>query len=222
MTSFPLTFTRGRFFVGLEGQLWLLGTGSLTSFGKVKSLHFCKETFRLSSKYLGLTAESLSQQLGIECAGLLGADILNQFDHVLDTPGGKIIVSSHELPLFGQCLRIDDFMGIPIVTSLINSREYRMLFDTGTELSYLADESITRFPSTGAVSDFYPGYGPFQTNTHSVPLQLGSLTCVSRFGFAPKILGSLLEMKQVQGILGNQLLLDRVLAYYPRRGMLCV
>ncbi len=221
MISFPLSVSTGRLFVELEGLLWLFASGTVTSFGKVKSLTICGEQFRLSPDYLGLTVETFSRQIGVECAGLLGADILGRLDHILDVPGGKIIVSAGELPLFGERHHVEDFMGMPIVIASIDGRECRMLFDTGAQISYLPEELLARFPSMGGVTDVYPGYGPFQTNTHGVPVTLGKLTCVIRFGCLPGVLGSILEMGQTQGILGNQLSLDRVMGYFPRRGALC-
>ena len=44
--------------------------------------------------------------------------------------------------------------------------ERRMFFDTGAQISYLQDDVLDTFPSAGPVTDFYPGVGQFQTETH--------------------------------------------------------
>jgi len=58
-------------FVELNGAFWLLDTGAPTSFGTSSTLSLAGEKFRLDNNYLGLTAITLSQFVGVECVGLL-------------------------------------------------------------------------------------------------------------------------------------------------------
>lgn len=222
MITLPLMFNHGHLFVKLEGNLWLYDTGAPTSFGATDSLSFAGEQFGLPSSYFGLTAATLSQYVGVECSGLLGADVLSRFDHILDTAGGKLNVSTAELSHDGQSVRLDEFMGIPIVTASVGGSDYRMFFDTGAQISYFQDDSLTRFPSAGSVTDFYPGVGQFQTDTHQVPVSLGGVAFVLRCGGLPGLLGATLMMAGTQGIVGNQVLNDRIAGFFPRRNLLCL
>jgi len=220
MTTLPLIFSHGHLFVELSGHLWLFDTGAPTSFGSNEKLMLGNEELTVSSGYFGLTASTLSQYVGIECAGLLGADVLGRFDHILDIANGKLTVSTDELSLDGQCLRIDEFMGIPIVTASIQGNDYQMFFDTGAQISYFQDDSLADFPAAGSVTDFYPGAGQFQTETFDVPVLMGDLSFSLRCGSLPGLLGATLMMADTQGIIGNQVLKDRVVGFFPRRGML--
>lgn len=222
MITLPLIIKHGHLFVEIEGHLWLFDTGAPTSFGSVERLQIADEGFSFSSSYFGLTALTLSQYVGVECSGLLGADILNRFDHIVDTKGAKLTVSTAELSHDGQRVHLDEFMGIPIVTASVGGSEYRMFFDTGAQISYFQEDSLADFPPAGSVTDFYPGVGQFQTDTHEVPIFLGEISFLLRCGCLPGLLGATLMMADTQGIIGNQVLIDRVAGFFPRRGILCL
>lgn len=217
MNTLPLQVRDGHLFVELGGELWLLDTGAPTSFGTSRSLSIAGEQLSLGTSYLGLNAATLSQFVAVKCAGLLGADVLGRFDHIFDTAGGRLTVSTAELSHSGQRVRLDEFMGIPIVTARVAASDYRMFFDTGAQISYFQDDSLSTFPSAGSVSDFYPGVGPFQTDTHEVPVSLGGVAFNLRCGKLPELLGMTLMMADTQGIVGNAVLTNRTVGYFPRR-----
>ncbi len=222
MTTLPLIFNHSHLFVELEGHLWLFDTGAPTSFGAADRLLMGNQQFNLSSSYFGLTASTLSQYVGVECSGLLGADILNRFDHILDIKAARLTISMIELSHDGPRVHMDEFMGIPIVTASVGGNEYRMFFDTGAQISYFQEDSLADFPPAGSVTDFYPGVGQFQTDTHEVPMSLGEISFLLRCGCLPDSLGATLMMADTQGIIGNQVLNDRVAGFFPRRGILCL
>lgn len=217
MSTLPLQLRDGHLFVELGGDLWLLDTGAPASFGASSSLTIAGEQFSLDTSYLGLTAETLSQFVGLPCVGLLGADVLGRFDHIFDTTGGRLTVSTAKLPHGGQTIRLDDFMGIPIVAARVGDRDYRMFFDTGAQISYFQGDSLTEYPSAGSVTDFYPGVGQFQTDTYNVPVSLGGVAFTLRCGALPGLLGMTLMMARTEGIVGNAILSNRRVGYFPRR-----
>ena len=218
MKDYPLTFSNGHLFVELEGGLWVYDTGAPTSFGETQELPFGGKTFPVAQNFLGLTAAELSGYIDIECAGLLGADVINGFDHILDLPRETLTVSTDELQVDGTLVPITDFvMGIPIVTARIADSDYRMFFDTGAQFSFFQDDSISDFPEAGQVTDFYPGAGPFETDTHRVDLCLQDLSFTLRCGTLPGLLGQTLMVADSQGIVGNETMQGRVTGYFPRR-----
>ncbi len=109
---------------------------------------------------------------------------------------------------------------VPIVTARVGSTDYRMFFDTGAQISYFQDDSIADFPAAGSLTDFYPGIGQFQTDTHEVPVSLEGVQFTLLCGTLPGQLGMGLMMADTQGIVGNAILRDRVVAYFPRRRVL--
>ena len=174
----------------------------------------------VSNNYLGLTADTLSQFIGVTCAGLLGQDILGQFDHIIDIVGGTLTISTAELTHSGKAVRLDEFMSVPVVNVSIEDTDYRMFFDTGAQISYFEDESIMSYPSAGGITDFYPGIGQFHTETYTVAAILGGENFALRCGRLPALFAMTLTMASVQGIVGNSIFEGRIVGYFPRRQML--
>lgn len=222
MKTLPLSLTHGHLFVELDGGLWLFDTGAPTSFGTTASLNFAASQFSLQREYMGLNATTLSEYIGMECSGLLGADILGRFDHLIDTAKGSLTVSDSELSHDGHAVHVDEFMGIPIVTAFVAGTGYRMFFDTGAQVSYFQDESLAGYEPAGSMTDFYPGVGQFQTDTHDVPFSIGEISTVLRCGSLPSLLGATLMMAGTHGIIGNQILEGRVVGFFPKRGLFCL
>ena len=224
MHTLPLQLRDGHLFIDLGGdlggQLWLLDTGAPTSFGASRSLAIAGERFELDADYLGLTPEALSGFIGVPVVGLLGADVLGRFDHIFDTAAGKLTLSTAELSHTGQQVRLDEVMGIPIVTAQIGGRAYRMFFDTGAQISYLQSDALKTFPAAGSVTDFYPGVGEFETDTHDVQVSLEGVPFTLRCGTLPGLLGMSLAMAGTEGIVGNAILSERIVGYFPRRGVM--
>ncbi len=217
MQSLKLIQNHGHLFVALAADQFLLDTGAPNSFGKVSSVELEGTRFSLPQSYMGLTAAVLSTYLGFETAGILGGDILNEFDLLIDVPQGQVSFSKAPLECAGEELNLEDFMGIPILKATIGSESSRMFFDTGAQISYFQGESLTSFPGEGAVTDFFPGMGPFSTDTFRVPIQLGSTRHDLRCGQLPGLLAMTLMMANTEGIIGNEVLRDRIVGYFPRR-----
>lgn len=217
MNRLPLQLQNNHVFITLDDALWLLDTGAPTSFGSMRRLTLAGEHFDINSNYLTLTAEDLSRFIDVPCKGLLGADVLSRFDHIFDIVAGNLTISTTELVHNGQELHIDEFMGIPIVTAHVEDSDYRMFFDTGAQISYFQHDSLIQFPPAGELTDFYPGIGRFQTDTYQVPMSLGNVSFTLRCGLLPSLLGATLMLPSVKGIIGNSILHDRIVGYFPRR-----
>ncbi len=218
----PLRLLSGHLFIEIDGGLWLLDTGAPSSFGAPGKVALAGEQSDVASSYLGLDAATLTGFVGIECAGLVGADLLNRFDLLIDVPGGVVTLSTGELPHGGARLEMREFMGIPLVSARIGGTDHPMVLDTGAQISYFQDDSVASYPDAGAMTDFFPGFGEFQTDTHLVEFTVGGLPFTLRCGRLPGLLGVTLMMTGARGIIGNAVFTDRVVGYFPRRGALCL
>jgi hypothetical protein len=220
MSTYPLQEINGHLFIEVDGHLWLLDTGAPLSFGSTPDFYFEGEQFELESTYLGLTPETLSGFIGVKTTGLLGADVLNSFDIIFNGPAKSIVFSLSPLDHEGQVVKLDEFMGIPILSATINGNEYRMFFDTGAQISYFQDDALKTFPPAGQMTDYYPGFGQFQTDTHNVEFLIGGSSFFLRCGSLPDLLGMTLMMADTEGIIGNQILQNLIVGYFPRRNEL--
>lgn len=220
MSTLPLHFQAGHLYFEIEGEWWLVDTGAPTGFGTRSTVSIAGRQFRLADNYLGLDAESLAGHVGVECAGLLGADVLGDFDILFNEPGHVATLSRGSLELPGTAVPLELFMGIPIVTAEIAGQPCRMFLDTGAQLSYWQDPALATFPSAGAVEDFYPMVGKFKTESYYIDQSLAGEAMTLRCGRLPDPLGLTLMMAGTRGILGNELLMGRKACYRPRSGVL--
>jgi hypothetical protein len=217
---FELKFLERHLYLSLGDQLWLFDTGAPQSFGEGEKLSIMGKEFPLASSFMGLDANKVSEHAGVEMQGLLGADIINHFDYRIDVQNEYIEISEDEIEMGEPSLQIKEFMAIPILTAEIGGAEYSMFFDSGAQYSYFQEDELSSFPPLGKVADFYPGVGPFETDTFSVPMNISSVDISTQCGKLPDLLAMTLSMADTSGIIGNELLIDRVVTYSPRRNVL--
>jgi hypothetical protein len=220
MQTYPLVLEDGHLFVNLAEATLLFDTGAPTSFGRVSPPILEGQRFNLPSSYMGLTAELLSNYVGRKADGILGSDILNQFDILIDVPQSRVSLSNTELACDGEALPLEFCMNVPILAAEVDGNPVKMFFDTGAQISYLQDDSLSSFQSEGGIVDFYPGLGQFSTETFRTPVQLGRTGYELRCGQLPSLLGMTLMLAGTSGIVGNEILRERLVGYFPRRRQL--
>jgi hypothetical protein len=219
MQQFSLRHQKGHLFIHIDGDDWLLDTGAPTSFG-TNCVAIGGQKFSIPRSYMGLDAEELSGFVKCPTSGIIGADVLNGFDILIDIRQGLVLFSAEEISLEGEAIEMTDFMGIPVIQANIGGSDRKMFFDTGAQISYLQDDSLVNFPSNGVVSDFYPGFGEFETETYRVDTMLGTTKFELICGSLPGMLGMTLGIAGVEGIIGNEILMERTLGYFPRQRFL--
>ena len=216
MHNSRLKIQKGHLFVEIDGDDWLLDTGAPTSFG-TNQIRIEGRDFPVPSNYMGLTASQLTGFVGHPTVGIIGADILNEFDILIDMKSERVSFSSEQITLDGEVLEIDEFMGIPIIMARISGAERRMFFDTGAQISYFQDDSLDTFHAIGMATDFFPGIGQFRTETYRVSTTLGNRQYDLCCGSLPHLLGMTLMLAETEGIIGNEILYGRLTGYFPRR-----
>ena len=220
MQTFSLKFETGHLYLAIDDVEWMFDTGSPTSFGAIDSIVLDGQVFKIPSSYMGMDAEKLSGFANHPTCGLIGSDVINRFDVRIDVDSGEMILSLDDLSVEGAVIPLDQFMGIPLIEVEIGEVVYRMFFDTGAQVSYFQHGSLQSFPAAGGITDFYPGYGQFETETHMLEAKIGEQAMTLRCGDLPKMLAAGLVMGGAKGIVGNAILPGRVIGYFPRRGQL--
>jgi len=195
----------------------LIDTGAPSSVGDSSPLAFAGGSYPMQSSYMGISPASLSKSVGTPINALVGADILNRYDILIDPVAQRFTLTEDKLPLDGTSLELDVFMGIPIIEASVGEEMVRMFFDTGAKLSYLDPDKTNAFSSVGTESDFYPGVGEFSTNAYDIPIALATENVVLRVGNLPELLQMTLMMANTSGILGTAILKTHKVTFAPRR-----
>jgi hypothetical protein len=217
--TLPLFFHRDHLYVQIGNERWLYDTGADRSFGNTP-FALCGAEFSPEASYMGITAEHISGLLGETTAGIIGADVLSAFDHIIDLRRGELTVSTESLSSAGVEQRLTFFMAVPIVSATVASKSVRLFFDTGAQVSYYQEEVEAAYPSAGVIEDFFPGAGQFTSETHLLPTALNGVTHTLRYGQLPAMMGMAIRLAGASGILGNDVIRGRTTGYFPRRNLL--
>jgi hypothetical protein len=212
--DYPLRKENGHIIVTFGEADWMIDTGSPSSFG-VSSVNILGTTHQVLRQLMGFSAEALSQAIHITVTGLIGTDILNQYHILFDLPKGIATISQEQLSVEGLILPMDGLMGIPIISVGFQGNEIKVFFDTGAQVSYCQQEMLEQFPFVMQFQDFYPGLGNFNTDLYAVEFQIGNETHCLNCGSLPPLLNATLMMSDTQGIIGNDLIENRKLGYFP-------
>ncbi len=165
--------------------------------------------------HLGLSAETLS-------------DIIGKLDWSFDAKAGTVAVSRKPLQVDGTRVKINSFMfGIPILkVHADDEAARRFFFDTGAAVSYWQNERIESHAQAGVYQDYFPGFGSFETQTFRVPFRLetvgddDAVVTPLRTGTLPKALAGIVKGIKCEGIIGNEVLLNRTFGYFRRRRLI--
>jgi hypothetical protein len=217
MISYNLILKKNLLFLEKNSELWFIDTGLSESFSTKSEIKIGDYLFPLTNNSLGLTAQALSECVGFKVEGLIGADILNNFDHIFDLNRNKMYLSKELLYMDGDAVKLKFFMGIPYVNTKIDDEVFNMFFNTGMQISFLQDMKLQNFMIKDIFEDFLPGIGKFNTKIRIVPVNIGQQNFKIKFGSLPEKVGLILLINEVKGILGNEILRDKVVGYFPRR-----
>ncbi len=219
--EFPLKYSNGHIVVTVEDEDWLVDTGSPMSFGN-QAINLDGRIRQLSTGMMGIDTRFLKEHTQLPLAGLLGTDILNDYDIVFDLPQSLVQISQELAMPQGEASSIDLILGIPVLKAQINSANMSCFFDTGTQVSYAPAGILKPADLIGPFQDFYPTQGAFETKLHWADLVLGTDSFKIRCGAVPDFLAAMMDITGVEGIIGNEIMRDHRVGYFPQRGMLVI
>jgi hypothetical protein len=197
--------------------LWVLDTGAPTSFGSPETLEINEKTYEIQSNYMGFDNTKLSEALGENVEGLIGGDILNEYDSYWDFSTNRISFSLENLESEGIPISLEFFMGIPTLKVVLRGVSYNWFFDTGAVVSYVTEQLDEWETPVDQYDDFYPGYGNFSTEIFEDEITLETLILKIKCGVLPSLLGMSLGVGGCAGILGLGAINKRSFLYAPRR-----
>jgi hypothetical protein len=214
--SHPILFENNHIFIEIENNLWVYDTGSDKTFGK-SDLTLLNQRNNIAGDYLGITAEQISDFVDEDVAGIIGVDILNRYDHIIDLKNNLLTVSDEELAVDGHSQPLEFFMGLPTLFAMIENRPRNFVFDTGAPISYYQDDIPQALHLVQTSEDFHPGFGEFECESYFFNIELFGVRHNLQFGQLPEMMGMALGMTGCEGIIGNEIMRNRITGYFPRR-----
>lgn len=132
----------------------------------------------------GLTIDWLVKHVRHEFHGLIGAEVLRERTLLIDPVKRTIELSCNLIPE-NAGVPIRDLMNVPIFDGSIAGQPVEVIFDTGAPLGFVPSKLVTGLRPVDRVTEFYPLFGPFETDVFELPLRIGDECAVLRFGILP-------------------------------------
>lgn len=90
--------------------------------------------------------------------------------------------------------------------SILNGLDGVFFLDSGAKISYVKGNVLQGLTPVGQESDFYPGFGRFETPVYRIPTSIGNCDFPVNYGKLPRLLElSLLNINNATGIIGHDL-----------------
>jgi Ca-activated chloride channel family protein len=206
LAVFDLETVAGHLVIRVERFKDVLDTGSPVSIGGIPKFLFMGEMYPLLRDYLGVTVQTVSQQIGKGVDALLGMDILKNYHILINLEQDQAVFSQGRIDeIQGQVIQMETIMGVPVIDVPVNNLSTKMYLDTGSPLNYLSSELAQGLQEVDTARDTYPGFGEFSTPIYELPVTIAGKTMPFRFGVLPELLEKALLLSGVQGILGSEL-----------------
>ena len=215
--KYPVTEHEGHLLVEVEGRRYLVDTGSPWSIGDQPVRLAGREFAMQSNDLMGNTCESLAAMVGTPFDGLLGTDVLAEFDLEISLRDGTLGFSGAQLDMAGGT-PLESVTGVPLLECEVGGQPVKMFFDTGAPLSYLSEECVQGCTAMGQQEDFHPLFGRFEVSTYAVLLSAWGQEMTIRAGRMPPIMEAALGFGGADGILGTEVLKHGVLRMSQRQG----
>lgn len=220
--EYPYDLVTGHIILKDGNAHYLIDTGASQSFGSRQPIVLAGKTYDMQQSFMGAALEPISTFVGITIDCLIGTDILNQYDILIDPKNSRITLSDEDLPLPENTIPLSSLMGVPILEANISGKNVELIFDTGAKLSYLAPELNEPFPPAGEERDFHPSAGDFISQTYTVSMLLGDQEITLRTGILPDEFQAALMMVNAKGVLGSAILDTHAVLYAPRQGAMVI
>ena len=198
----------GYLFAEIDGLgIALIDSGAAGSISERDMATIAGKEVRFTKSVLGQSIKSISQILDTEIDALIGADILSKFEVFIDLGEGTLILTDEPLKVEGKVEPIElGIHNIIIIKCTLNGKGHRFILDTGARVSYLALELAVGYEVTGTATDFFPGFGRFETETREAEIGIGGTMLRLRFGTLPMMLEQVFRFMSADGIIGTELL----------------
>ena len=200
------TFTINQFdnhlLIENQNKTFLIDTGS--PFSSFDGEDFDFLGIRARKGLFSISSAAISELLGMHINNLIGNDVLKHFNVLIDYAQGTITFSDEPVDLpDGQAFPIDNSFGVPKITMQLRGCEGRFFLDTGAKISYVKSSCLDGMVPDGHTTDFYVGYGNFDTPIYQVPTNIGGHNFSVQFGKLPDLLErSLIGLSGTEGVIG--------------------
>lgn len=185
----PLVIRQGHLLIrGGHGRLALLDTGSPVSIGRGSEYRVAGQSWNPPTSMQAIL-DTAGSHIGRRVEWLLGHDFFAANRVLIDWPARQVRVLERYHPTAeGISIPMELVMGVPVVTGHSSRGTVRAVIDSGAALSYVPADIVAGLTPTGKRTDFYPGFGEFETDVWRVRAEVGGRRLTTSAGVLPPTL----------------------------------
>jgi hypothetical protein len=215
----PIVIRQGHILLrGGHGRLALLDTGSPVSIGRGAEYRVAGQSFNPSTSMQSVL-DAAGEHIGRRVDWLFGHDFFAGNRVVIDWRAREVRLSRGPHGTYeGYAIPVDLVMGVPVVTGRSRRGRLRAVIDSGAALSYVPSNVVEGLAPVGKRSDFYPGFGEFETDVWRVDAEIGGRMVSITAGILPPMLQTMFGMILGSNgwIIGSDFFRNRVIVIdYP-------
>ena len=213
----------GPLIIDIDGELWVVDTGSPWTIGSAKAVRFAGDTFAVGHRLWPETYTSVRDGFNVKTAGLIGTDVLNQLDMKIDLAEHTLTASRDRLECAGDALPLDYANTIPVFQAAFDGFPHRVIFDTGAHISYVHPDLFPEDVNPIRVTDHSPQFGSFETDVTNLLVSVAGRLFPVNCGTLPPPLDSVYPHADVSAIIGLDLCRFAItIGYFPRRNLMVI
>lgn len=182
----------------------LLDTRADVSMGSQPIFSLFGKKHPLTFDYMGVKVTDLTKHLEKQVDVLLGVDILNDLNYLVNVKDNQLVLSEVPLDFDGTIVGSEFYLGKPLIRVEVGGKQLQLIVGTGSGLSYLPTRLIDFVEPSPEVNDFHPSLGAFRTVTSKSVLNIGPFSFETQVGKFPKPLERIMSRSGVDGILGAE------------------
>lgn len=181
------------------------------------------QTFR--KWYMGVSIDKIAQHLGVPLKGIRGMDAFKGYVTTITDTCAHL--QQTELPegVTGEGAKLRFVQGVPVVRADVGGSYDDYIFDTGAQYSYMLNADTEPFHGESIeVKDYWPLVGDIDTLAYQHRIHIHGRPMDFPLGVPYGMLEQLLQLINVNGIIGSSVLLwyDVVLDLRPEHNRLCL
>ena len=175
-TMYNYTLSNNHYIINIEGNNYLLDTGSPVSFSLkpgLNSVIINQRRYSLPYNVMNLDIEATRELVGMDVDGFIGMDIIRQTSLTIYKDGR---IEFRALPEQGNRLEmLADPYGL--IKLKVSSNDYvsAYLVDTGARYAYGREYLFGGSQPFGHIKDYNPRLGHFESDIYHIPVDFGPI-----------------------------------------------
>lgn len=186
----------------INGSIFLISTGIPFSISLSGSVTIGEHEFIIPDEAHGITQEKFTEGFSENVTGIIGMDILRQFNFTINREAGVIIFSDEPSGIDGAKINFELFHGSYILANIdIHGRPVKCIVDTSVKYSMTHAGFVEGFlPVFEGAKEFGLMPGWYYTDYYDLPVNIGDNTLVLRFGLFPDSMAGMMNGLMAMGI----------------------